>query len=107
GQSCFKINLTSFGNEAIIEHHFLFVRGQNTAFCPFFPSLNLTFNTSGAGAVCCDCRKDFEDAIQLACALAGGMDGIVTRNTQDFVSTQVAIWSPEQFVALYPHTSHE
>ncbi|WP_448574046.1 hypothetical protein, partial [Trichothermofontia sp.] len=46
GQSCFKINLTSFGNEAIIEHHFLFVRGQNTAFCPFFPSLNLTFNTS-------------------------------------------------------------
>ncbi|WP_448573168.1 formylglycine-generating enzyme family protein, partial [Trichothermofontia sp.] len=50
GQSCFKINLTSFGNEAIIEHHFLFVRGQNTAFCPFFPSLNLTFNTSGRHA---------------------------------------------------------
>ena len=31
---------------------------------------------------------DFEDAIQIACAVAQGLDAILTRNTQDFLMTR-------------------
>ena len=36
---------------------------------------------------------DFEDAVQVACAVAQGLDAIVTRDRQDFVSSPVAVLS--------------
>jgi predicted nucleic acid-binding protein len=39
--------------------------------------------------------SDFEDAVQIACALAGNLDGIVTRNPQDFLTEFIPILSVE------------
>lgn len=37
--------------------------------------------------------RDFEDAVQLACAVAENLDAIVTRNPQDFTGSPLAILS--------------
>lgn len=41
---------------------------------------------------------DFEDAVQAACAQFHGIDAIVTRNVDDFISTDIKILSPEQLI---------
>lgn len=45
---------------------------------------------------------DFEDALQASCALAGGADYFVTRNTADFRSSSISVLSPEAFLAAHP-----
>jgi predicted nucleic acid-binding protein len=41
---------------------------------------------------------DFEDDIQLECALAAGMDVIVTRDPRGFKNAQLPVMSPETFL---------
>ena len=43
--------------------------------------------------------KDFEDAIQLVCALENNLDIIVTRNIQDFGKSDIRIVSPTELIA--------
>lgn len=40
--------------------------------------------------------RDFEDAVQYACALASQVDVIVTRNASDFTTSQISVVSPEE-----------
>ncbi|AFZ32574.1 PilT protein domain protein [Gloeocapsa sp. PCC 7428] len=42
---------------------------------------------------------DFEDAIQLACAISENLDAIVTRNTQDFAGSNLPILSAGTLLA--------
>ncbi len=42
--------------------------------------------------------KDFEDSIQLACATLSQLDGIVTRDHKDFISSNLAIYSPTELL---------
>jgi len=42
--------------------------------------------------------KDFEDAVQIASALASGLDFIVTRDVKDFVNSSIRVMSPAEFV---------
>jgi predicted nucleic acid-binding protein len=42
--------------------------------------------------------EDFEDAIQVASALADGLDCIVTRNLKDFEKSPIQIFSPVEFL---------
>lgn len=39
---------------------------------------------------------DFEDAVQVACAVAQGLDAIVTRDTQDFSTSPVTVLSVKE-----------
>lgn len=41
----------------------------------------------------------FEDAVQYSVALMSSMDAIVTRNTNDYIMSEIPIWTPEQFLA--------
>lgn len=41
---------------------------------------------------------DFEDAVQVACAVAQGLDAIVTRDRQDFVSSPVTVLSVQELL---------
>jgi len=41
---------------------------------------------------------DFEDAVQIACAVAQGLDAILTRNTQDFLISPVAVFSVQELL---------
>jgi len=44
---------------------------------------------------------DFEDAVQLACAIAENLDAIITRDADDFAGATLPIWSvPELFTHL-------
>jgi predicted nucleic acid-binding protein len=40
--------------------------------------------------------SDFEDNVQIACAEADGLDAIVTRDTDSFAGSTVAVWSPAE-----------
>lgn len=42
---------------------------------------------------------DFEDALQFACAVAGGAEIIITRNTSDFEGSAIPVMTPEVFLA--------
>jgi predicted nucleic acid-binding protein len=42
--------------------------------------------------------KDFEDSIQLACATLNQLDGIVTRDHQDFMGSNLPIYSPDELL---------
>lgn len=42
--------------------------------------------------------KDFEDGLQCAAAVAGGVDYIVTRNTRDFKNAPISVLSPKAFL---------
>jgi predicted nucleic acid-binding protein len=42
--------------------------------------------------------KDFEDAVQIASALADGLDFIVTRDVTDFVNSSIRAVSPAEFL---------
>lgn len=41
--------------------------------------------------------KDFEDSVQYSVALLQEMDGIVTRNPNDYQEAEIKIWAPEEF----------
>ena len=42
-------------------------------------------------------HKDFEDAIQILCASSiTGIDYIVTRNTKDFKTSEIAVLTPDE-----------
>ncbi len=43
---------------------------------------------------------DFEDALQLACAVAGGAEMILSRNTSDFEGGAIPAMTPEAFLAV-------
>lgn len=42
--------------------------------------------------------KDFEDSIQLACATLNQLNGIVTRDRQDFIGSPLPIYSPTELL---------
>jgi len=46
--------------------------------------------------------NDFEDALQLACALSGKVEVLVTRNKADFQGGPVPVMTPEEFLAAFP-----
>ena len=48
--------------------------------------------------------KDFEDAVQAACAAKIHADYLITRNREDFARAEVAVRSPAEFLALYQAT---
>ena len=41
---------------------------------------------------------DFEDGLQFACAVAGGAEIIITRNTADFEGSAIPAMTPERFL---------
>jgi len=42
--------------------------------------------------------SDYEDAVQHECAVAENLDAIVTRNTKDFISSSIKVYSPVDFL---------
>lgn len=48
-----------------------------------------------------DAFTDFEDCIQFECAKPIAADYIVTRNTNDFPTTEVKIVTPTEFISLF------
>lgn len=44
---------------------------------------------------------DFEDSVQYSVALLNEMDGIVTRNPDDYQEAHMRIWLPEQTLELF------
>lgn len=42
--------------------------------------------------------KDFEDSIQLACAIIHKLDAIVTRDHKDFIGSNLPIYSPTELL---------
>jgi hypothetical protein len=46
--------------------------------------------------------SDFEDALQVACAVAGFADFIITRNMEDFAPSSIPALTPEAFLTAYP-----
>ncbi|HAJ64163.1 MAG TPA: DNA-binding protein [Cyanobacteria bacterium UBA8543] len=42
--------------------------------------------------------RDFEDAVQLACAIAENLDAIITRNPQDFAGAALPILSASELI---------
>lgn len=42
--------------------------------------------------------KDFEDAIQYNAAIASQLDGIVTRNPNDFANSTIPVFTPEKLI---------
>lgn len=43
---------------------------------------------------------DFEDSVQYSVALLQEMDGIVTRNEDDFEKSEVKVWRPEELLSF-------
>jgi hypothetical protein len=46
--------------------------------------------------------SDFEDNLQIACAVKAGLDAIVTRNPKDFADSPVPVLTPAELLALLP-----
>lgn len=46
---------------------------------------------------------DFEDAVQLACAIAANIDAIITRNAQDFAEATLPILSAGELLERLPY----
>ena len=44
---------------------------------------------------------DFEDSVQYSVALMNEIDGIVTRNSNDYQEANMRIWLPEQVLELF------
>ncbi|MGN1193486.1 MAG: PIN domain-containing protein [Dorea sp.] len=42
--------------------------------------------------------NDFEDSVQYSVALLSQMDGIVTRNLNDYKKSEIPVWLPDQIV---------
>jgi hypothetical protein len=45
---------------------------------------------------------DFEDNLQIACAVTDFMQGIITRNPADFAASPSRVYSPEEFLLTLP-----
>ena len=45
--------------------------------------------------------RDFEDAVQLACAIAENLDAIITRNPQDFTGAALPILSASELLESF------
>ena len=43
--------------------------------------------------------RDYEDAVQHACAVAAGLDAIVTRNLDDYKYATLPVYSPTDFLS--------
>jgi predicted nucleic acid-binding protein len=43
---------------------------------------------------------DFEDNLQISCAVEAKLDAIVTRNTKDFVAAPIPVLTPAELLAL-------
>jgi len=43
---------------------------------------------------------DFEDNLQIACAITDFMQGIVTRNPKDFTASPIRVYSPNELMAV-------
>ena len=59
------------------------------------PALKNDINTALFGDF-----PDFEDAVQVSCAVRIKADYIVTRNTKDFVNSTVPAILPDEFIKL-------
>ncbi len=44
---------------------------------------------------------DFEDGVQNYCALKNQCDLILTRNTKDYIFSELQVLEPGEFIALY------
>ena len=44
--------------------------------------------------------KDFEDSSQYFCAIENDLHSIVTRNTRDFLSDDLLVMTPREFIAM-------
>lgn len=42
--------------------------------------------------------NDFEDSVQYSVAFLGEMDGLITRNRDDYKMSELPVWTPEQFL---------
>lgn len=49
--------------------------------------------------------KDFEDSVQYSVALLQEMDGIVTRNPNDYKKAEIEIWKPEELLLRWQFSS--
>lgn len=49
---------------------------------------------------------DLEDNLQIACAVAHGLDAIVTRDPKGFVGSPVAVLSPADLLSRLPKADH-
>ncbi|MEX0780596.1 MAG: PIN domain-containing protein [Balneolales bacterium] len=47
--------------------------------------------------------KDFEDALQYFSALDAGCDSVTTRNSGDFHSTSIPVFTPQDFISQFLH----
>jgi len=45
-----------------------------------------------------ECFEDFEDCLQVECAISKGVDFIVTRNTSDFLNSEIKAVLPGDFL---------
>ncbi len=45
--------------------------------------------------------NDFEDSVQYSVAFLNEMDGLVTRNSKDYVDAEIPIWEPEQILQKF------
>jgi hypothetical protein len=43
---------------------------------------------------------DFEDNLQIACAITDFAQGIVTRNPKDFADSPLRVYTPAEFLAI-------
>jgi predicted nucleic acid-binding protein len=43
--------------------------------------------------------RDYEDAVQHACAVVAGLDAIITRNFEDYKKATLPIFSPDDFLS--------
>lgn len=46
--------------------------------------------------------RDFEDAVQLGCAIAENLEAIITRNPQDFAGAALPILSARELLESLP-----
>lgn len=47
---------------------------------------------------------DYEDAVQVACAMAYRVDAIVTRDANDFKNSPIPVYAPSDFLTLFPQS---
>jgi hypothetical protein len=48
--------------------------------------------------------RDFEDNVQISCAMAGAVGAIVTRDPSDFAHSPVRVMSPAELLAVLPES---
>ncbi len=48
--------------------------------------------------------KDFEDSVQYSVAVLQKMDGIITRNSNDYKEAEIPVWTPEEFLIQWDNT---